>query len=410
MREIYDVAIVGAGAAGLIAAGFAAEDGHKVALIERNSKIGRKILVTGKGRCNVTNNCTPDEFIKACKTNGRFMYSAINSFNCQDTMWLFESLGVPVKTERGNRVFPESDKAMDIVDALHSFTNKKNIDRLTARITALFWEDGIVAGLVCENGEKIHAKKIIIATGGLSYPNTGSTGDGYILAKQAGHTIIPTRASLVPIICHGNQCRDMMGLSLKNVTLSLMKKDTKKPVYSNMGEMLFTHFGVSGPLVLSASAHIKGSIEDYSLVIDLKPALTLEQLDKRLLKDFDGMINKDFINSLGELLPRKMIPIIAVESGIPFNLKVNQITKEQRLGLAKLIKGYTVKPKAFRPVDEAVITSGGVSTKEINPTTMESKLTPNLYFAGEVIDVDAYTGGYNLQVAFSTGHLAAKNI
>ncbi len=410
MTKKYDVIVVGAGAAGMLVAGYAAQNGRNVALIERNARPGRKIMITGKGRCNLTNNCTPDEFIKSVKTNPRFMFSAINTFTPQDTMDLFEKQGVPLKTERGNRVFPQSDKAVDIVDALSNFSSHKNVSKINERVVSLFWEEGILAGVVCENGGKIHAEKIVVATGGLSYPATGSTGDGYTLAKQAGHIITDTRPSLVPIICYGKECSDMMGLSLKNVTLTLSKKGAKKPVYSAMGEMLFTHFGLSGPLVLSASAHINGDLRDYIISIDLKPALTEEQLDKRLLRDFEQAVNKDFINSLGELLPKKMIPTIAKRSGIPFSLKVNQITKEQRIELVNLFKNFVIEPKDFRPIDEAVITSGGVSVKEVNPKTMESKISSGLYFVGEVLDLDAYTGGYNLQIAFSTAYMAAMDL
>ncbi len=406
----YDLIVIGAGAAGLMAAGLAAKSNKTVALIEKNPRPGRKLMITGKGRCNVTNDCTPDDFIKSVNTNGRFMYSAINAFTSQDTINFFEDLGVPLKTERGNRVFPVSDKSVDIVDALDNFAKGKNIDRYNEICTELILDDGKVTGALFEKGGEVHGKNVLIATGGKSYPQTGSTGDGYKLAKQAGHSIAEPKASLVPVVSKEDYCRDMMGLSLKNVTLSLYNVKKKKPIYSELGEMLFTHFGISGPLVLSASAHMKGDIGDYIFKIDLKPGLTMEQLDKRLLRDFDNNINKDFANSLGDLLPRKMIPVIIKLSGIPFECKVNQITKEQRQNLCEIIKGFKVTPTALRSIDEAIITAGGVNVKEINPKTMESKLTKGLYFAGEVIDVDAYTGGFNLQVAFSTAYLAAQSI
>ncbi len=406
----YDLIVIGAGAAGLMAAGLAAKSNKTVALIEKNPRPGRKLMITGKGRCNVTNDCSPDDFIKSVNTNGRFMYSAINGFTSQDTMNFFEDLGVPLKTERGNRVFPVSDKSVDIVDALDNFAKGRNIDRYNENCIGLILDDGKVTGAVLEKVGEVHGKNVLIATGGKSYPQTGSTGDGYKLAKQAGHSIVEPKPSLVPVVSKEDYCRDMMGLSLKNVTLSLYNVKKKKPVYSELGEMLFTHFGISGPLVLSASAHMKGNIDDYTFKIDLKPGLTMEQLDKRLLRDFDNNINKDFANSLGDLLPRKMIPVIIKLSGIPFECKVNQITKEQRQNLCEIIKGFKVTPTALRSIDEAIVTAGGVNVKEINPKTMESKLTKGLYFAGEVIDVDAYTGGFNLQVAFSTAYLAAQSI
>ncbi|MEF9983586.1 MAG: NAD(P)/FAD-dependent oxidoreductase [Oscillospiraceae bacterium] len=406
----YDTIVVGAGAAGLLCAGILQKQGKTVALVEKNPRVGRKLMITGKGRCNLTNNCTPDDFIKSVMSNGRFLYSAINSFSPEDTMKFFEELGIPLKTERGARVFPISDKAVDIVDALDKFAKGKSIDRVNRECEALYWENGILGGVVCSDGTKISAKNVVVATGGLSYPQTGSTGTGYTLAKQAGHSIIEPKGSLVPIVTHESCCKEMMGLSLKNVTLTLIEKDKNKKLYSELGEMLFTHFGISGPLVLSASSYMKNDMSSYKIEIDLKPGLTMEQLDRRLLRDFDENINRDFANSLGQLLPRKMIPVIIKLSGIPFECKVNQITKEQRQKLCELIKNFEITPKALRPVDEAIVTAGGVSVKEVSPKTMESKITNNLYFIGEVLDLDAYTGGFNLQIAFSTAYAAAMAI
>ncbi|MEG0899377.1 MAG: NAD(P)/FAD-dependent oxidoreductase [Oscillospiraceae bacterium] len=406
----YDTIVVGAGAAGLLCAGILQKQGKTVALVEKNPRVGRKLMITGKGRCNLTNNCTPDDFIKSVMSNGRFLYSAINSFSPEDTMKFFEELGIPLKTERGARVFPISDKAVDIVDALDKFAKGKSIDRVNRECEALYWENGILGGVVCSDGTKISAKNVVVATGGLSYPQTGSTGTGYTLAKQAGHSIIEPKGSLVPIVTHESCCKEMMGLSLKNVTLTLIEKDKNKKLYSELGEMLFTHFGISGPLVLSASSYMKNDMSSYKIEIDLKPGLTMEQLDRRLLRDFDENINRDFANSLGQLLPRKMIPVIIKLSGIPFECKVNQITKEQRQKLCELIKNFEITPKALRPVDEAIVTAGGVSVKEVSPKTMESKIANNLYFIGEVLDLDAYTGGFNLQIAFSTAYAAAMAI
>lgn len=405
------VVVIGGGASGMMAACFAAKGGADVTVLERNKKICRKVMITGKGRCNVTNNSSSDNIISKTPTNGRFLYSAVNFFAPSDVMAFFEELGVGLKTERGNRVFPISDKASDIADALLRAAEKSGCKILTeTRARSLIIKNNAVCGVILDNGKTVEADSVIIACGGASYPKTGSTGDGYRLAKQAGHTITEIKPSLVPVECSGDVCARLQGLSLKNVTLTVYFKDTKKPVFSEQGEMLFTHFGVSGPLVLSASSHMKkGKADDYSFIIDLKPALDIDTLDKRLLRDFDEFSNKDFINSLGKLLPAKLIPVIAERSEIAAHKKCNSITKEQRRGLAALLKSFEITPKGFRPIDEAIITSGGVKTKEINPKTMESKLVNGLYFSGEVIDVDAYTGGYNLQIAFSTGALAGSS-
>ncbi len=405
------IAVIGGGAAGMMAAITAAKSGVRAVVIEKNKKPCRKVMITGKGRCNVTNNSTPDNVISKTPTNGRFLYSALNFFAPEDTMAFFEGCGVRLKTERGNRVFPCSDRAADIADALSGAVRRAGCELLCERrAQELIIENGAAVGVRLSDGEVINAGAVIIAAGGASYPLTGSTGDGYLLARQAGHTVTEIKPSLVPIECGGDICRRLQGLSLKNVTLSVYYRDGKKPVYSELGEMLFTHFGVSGPLVLSASSHMKkGAVTDYRLKIDLKPALDIETLDKRILRDLGEFKNRDFSNSLGRLLPSKLIPVIIDMSGIDAREKCNAVTREQRRSLAELIKSIELAPSSFRPIEEAIITSGGVSIKEINPGTMESKLTKGLYFAGEVIDVDAYTGGYNLQIAFSTGALAGKS-
>ncbi|MGN0604891.1 MAG: NAD(P)/FAD-dependent oxidoreductase [Oscillospiraceae bacterium] len=404
----YDVIVIGGGAAGCMAAIRAALNYRHTLIIEPNKRIGRKLMITGKGRCNVTNNCDIEELMKNIPVNSRFLYSAFSNFSSADTMNFFEMAGVPLKTERGNRVFPVSDKAEDIVKALERELKRNKVDIMHDKVTEIIVDDGVCCGVKCGQKE-INAQSVLIATGGKSYPLTGSTGDGYRLAEMAGHTITEIKPSLVPIVAEESYCRDMMGLSLKNVMLYLY--DGKKCIYKEMGEMLFTHFGVSGPLVLSASSHIRKMEKGrYSMKIDLKPALSHEQLDKRLQKDFSEMINRSFSNALGKLLPSKMISTAVKLSGIPADIKVNSITREQRKAFAELIKEFPVTVKSFRPVEEAIITSGGVSVKEINPKTMESKLVSGLYFAGEVIDVDAYTGGFNLQIAFATGYCAGDNM
>ena len=407
-----DILIIGAGAAGLMAAGVSSMAGNKVTLLERNERPARKVMITGKGRCNVTNNCQSlDELIANVPVNGRFLYSAFSRFMPSDTMELFEDMGVPLKTERGNRVFPVSDKAADIVDALIAFGTDDGAEIIKGRAKELIIEDSTVKGAVTYDGEKIFADKVIIATGGKSYPATGSTGDGYELARQAGHTIVPLKPSLVSLECHEGFCTDLQGLSLKNVSIKVHDSKKNKIIYEDFGEMLFTHFGVSGPMILSASSHMREMEKGrYEIHIDMKPRLTSEQLDTRILRDFSENNNKNFINSLGGLLPRKMIPVAVKLSGIKPTEKVNQITKEQRQRLVSVLKDIKLTVNNFSPIDEAIVTSGGVKTGEINPKTMESKLVKNLFFAGEVIDVDAYTGGFNLQIAFSTGHLAGENV
>ncbi len=405
------VIIVGAGAAGLMAAVSACENGADTVMIERNERVGRKIMITGKGRCNVTNNCTlVNDLIANVPTNGRFLYSAFTRFMPIDTMEFFENEGVELKVERGNRVFPVSDKASDIVDALNNATQRLGAERIHGRVSKLITNDGAVCGVELDDGEKILGDKVIVCTGGKSYSATGSSGDGYKLASSVGHTVIEPKPSLVPIVAHEGWCSDAQGLSLRNVEITVYDAENYKEVYREFGEMLFTHFGVSGPLILSASTHMRElGKKKYEIYIDLKPALTFEQLDKRVQSDFLEFANKNFINSLGKLLPQKMIPIIAKLSGIKPTTKTNQITKEMRHKLVDLLKSLKVTAIDFRPIDEAIVTSGGVKVSEIDPKTMESKLIKGLYFAGEVIDVDAYTGGFNLQIAFSTGHLAGES-
>lgn len=407
-----DIIIIGAGAAGLMASGVASMKGKSVTILERNDRPARKVMITGKGRCNVTNNCDSlDELIRNVPVNGRFLYSAFSSFMPQDTMELFEDMGVELKTERGNRVFPSSDRAVDIVDALVAFATDDGAQIVKARATELIIEDGCVKGVVTEDGERFYSEKVLIATGGKSYPVTGSTGDGYTLALQAGHTVTDLKPSLVSLVCHEGFCTDLQGLALKNVAIKVVDTVNKKEIYKDMGEMLFTHFGVSGPMILSASSHMRSMEKGrYHIYVDMKPALTPEQLDSRILRDFSENNNRNFINSLGGLLPRKMIPVVVKLSGIKSTEKVNQITKEQRARLVSVLKEFKITVNDFSSIKDAIVTSGGVKVSEINPKTMESKLVKNLYFAGEVIDVDAYTGGFNLQIAFSTGHLAGENM
>ncbi len=403
-----DTIIIGGGAAGCFAAVWAARMGKSVVLFDKNEKLGRKLRITGKGRCNVTNNSSMEEHMKNIPVNPRFLYSSFSAFGAEDTMAFFEELGVPLKTERGNRVFPVSDHADDIADALSHEMHALGVKVVKKRVSRLIIEDGVCCGATA-GGEEYHAGSVLIACGGKSYPNTGSTGDGYTLAESAGHTVTELKPSLVPLTSPDRFCAELMGLSLRNVTLTLY--DREKPIYSELGEMLFTHFGLSGPLVLSASSHIRDMQPDrYSIKIDLKPALAAEQLDARIQRDFAEHLNRDFINGIRKLLPAKLIPVAVKLSGIDPEQKVNGITKEQRRKFGELLKAFPVRVSGFRPIDEAIITSGGVSVKEISPKTMESKLVPGLFFAGEVIDVDAYTGGFNLQIAFSTAYAAAMNL
>lgn len=401
------VLVVGGGAAGLTAAGISARAGHEVTVLERNARMARKVMITGKGRCNITNNCSVQEFIAQVPRNGRFLYSALTAFSPQDTMAWLEELGVPLKTERGNRVFPQSDKAVDIVDALVRYARSAGCRFHQGRAVELLLDKGQCAGVRLENGEKLAADRVIVCTGGLSYPQTGSTGDGYRLAEQAGHTIVPTRPSLVPLLSSDDWCAQLQGLSLKNCCLRVKDMIDQKWIFEDFGEMLFTHFGVSGPMVLSASAHMSHMLPDrYHLFIDLKPALTEELLDARLVRDLQTNANTDVGNMLCGLLPRKMVPVAARLSGVDPSVKCRDLTREQRARLKTLLKNFPVTISGFRPIEEAVVTAGGVCVKEINSKTLQSKITSRLSFAGEVLDLDAYTGGFNLQIALSTGMAA----
>lgn len=403
------IVIIGGGAAGMMAAVFAADAGAQITLLERGKTCGKKLRITGKGRCNVTNDCTLNEFLENVPTNPRFLYGALNFFSTTDTQDFFERQGVPLKVERGRRVFPQSDRADDIVRCLYDACRERGVQIREGRADALLTENGAVCGVHTQDGQTISADRVIVCTGGLSYPQTGSDGDGYRLAKQVGHTVTPLVPSLVPMTCSGKVCGALQGLSLRNVSLTLAEKTTGKVVYEDFGEMMFTHFGVTGPMILSASAHIPNLCpQKYEIRINLKPALDEKMLDARLLSDFAKYHNKDFQNALDDLLPQKMIPVIVGLSGIAPHKKVHSITKEERAVLIDLIRNFRVFPDGFRPIREAIVTKGGVCVKEVNPKTMESKLCGGLYFAGEVLDVDAYTGGYNLQIAFSTGALAGS--
>lgn len=407
------VIVIGGGAAGLMAAITAARLGHNVTVIEKNSRPLRKVMITGKGRCNVTNNTDINGLVSAVTDtkSGRFLYSAFNAFSAKSTMEFFAEAGVPLKTERGNRVFPVSDKAVDICDALVNTAKSSAVAIKTAVVKDIICENNKVIGVSTDILGDVFADAVILATGGKSYPLTGSTGDGYEFAKHLGHTVTPLCPSLIPVTVKEGWCSKLQGLSLKNVALSVYKGEVTKPIYSDFGELMFTHYGLSGPMVLSASAYMKdGEINNYRIVIDMKPALNEQKLDARILRDFFAASNKDFINSLGELLPKSMVPVIVKLSNIEPSLKVNQITKEQRLSLVRLLKNLSLTVSGLRPIEEAVITKGGISLKEINPKTMQSKLVEGLYFAGEIIDADAFTGGFNLQIAFSTGFVAGSNI
>lgn len=408
MKEII---VIGAGAAGLMAAYGAAQVSaqNKVTVVEKNSRPARKVMITGKGRCNVTNNCDINSLIANTTKNGKFLYSAFGNFNSADTMNFFEEHGVPLKTERGNRVFPVSDRAVDIVDALVKAV-QKNCDIIEGTAEAVIANDDKVIGVKLADGRTLEADCVILATGGISYPLTGSTGDGYRMAKALGHTVTELTPSLIGLECHEGFCTRLAGLSLKNVTLTVFEDGKKKPLYKEMGELLFTHTGISGPLTLSASAHLRNmGKREYFAEIDLKPALDETQLDKRILRDFEDSSNRDFANSLDKLLPKSIIPVIINMSGIEPHIKVNQISREHRRLLINAVKHFKLNITGFRPIEEAIVTSGGISVKEIDPATMMSKLISGLFFAGEVIDVDAYTGGFNLQIAFSTGLLAGES-
>ena len=403
------VAVIGGGAAGMMAAIHAAYMDAEVLLFEKNDRMGKKLRITGKGRCNVTNDCPTNEFLTNVPTNPRFLYAALNRFSTSDTMDFFEGCGVELKVERGKRVFPVSDKAADIVKALSDRCRDSGVQTIHDKITSLDITDGRISAVVA--GEKKYpCDAAIVCTGGKSYPGTGSDGDGYRFAIQAGHTVTELRPSLVPIVTGGNLAQRMQGLSLKNVSLKIVRRDNGKCVFEDFGEMMFTHFGMTGPMVLSASAHIP-DIEKgiYDALIDMKPALDDAALDARIRADFAKYANKDFVNSLGDLLPLKAIEPIIDLSGIDPRKKVNSVTKEERRRLLEAIKYMRLSLLRFRPIDEAIVTKGGVSVNEINPKTMESKIVSGLYFAGEVLDLDAYTGGFNLQIAFSTAVVAGES-
>ena len=400
------IAIIGGGAAGMMAAGTAISYGASVTVFEATDRLGKKLAITGKGRCNVTNRSNTEEFLENVPRNPRFMYAALNTFDTESTVTFFESLGVELKTERGKRVFPISDKAKDIVDALRSYSSAAEV--IYEKVKAIKKSPNGDFLISTAKGEYTF-ESVIIATGGKSYPLTGSDGSGYRLAMKLGHTVTELTPSLIPIEAEGTLCQELQGLSLKNVGIKI-KDDNGKCLYEDFGEMMFTHFGVTGPTVLSASAHLREvDISTLTMYIDLKPALDEKTLDMRLLSDFSKNSNKDFINSLSSLLPSKMITPFARLTGIDERKKVNSITKEERATILLTLKNLKVKLKKFRPIEEAIITSGGIDVKEISPKTMQSKIVPELYFAGEIIDVDAYTGGFNLQIAFSTGYLAGKS-
>ena len=401
------VVVIGGGAAGMMAALSARQAGASVTLLEPNEKLGRKLYITGKGRCNLTNNTTPEGVLNNVPRNGRFLYSAVTKFPPGAVMEYFEKLGVPLKTERGGRVFPCSDKAADVIDALFFALKKEKVTICRARAMGLEMTDGRVTGVKLEDGV-LPAGAVILATGGVSYPGTGSTGDGYRFARDAGHKIVEPRASLVPLVEDGDTCARMQGLSLKNVTLTV-KNQKKKVVFQEQGEMLFTHFGLSGPLVLSASAHGDWSKDRYTAIIDLKPALDEAKLEARILRDVSEAPNKAFHNFLEGLAPRLMIPVLCEKADIPPDMPVNTMTKGQRRRLMETMKHFTIPIAGTRPVKEAIITAGGVKTGEIDPGTMMSKKTRGLFLAGEVIDVDAYTGGFNLQIAWCTGRAAGES-
>ena len=402
------IIVIGGGPAGMMAAGSAASSGASVLLIEQNKFLGKKMRITGKGRCNITNACDISEFINNIPVNGKFMHSAFHSFDNNDMIDLLKRYGVETKVERGGRVFPTTDNAKDVVDALKRYAKDMGVRAICGTVTEILKTDDGFKVRVKEKG-LVPCDRVIIATGGASYPQTGSTGDGYRFSKELGHTVVPPKPSLVPLETEGKIASRLMGLSLKNIEIKITDENGKI-CYTDFGEMLFTHYGVSGPVILSASSHLK-NIENkkYTLSIDLKPALDSEALDNRIIRDFQKEQNRDFINSLDALLPQKMIPVIVALSKIPERKKVRDITKAERLCLVNVIKNLTLTITKPRPVAEAIITSGGVCVKEINPKTMESKIVPGLYFAGEVIDVDAYTGGFNLQIAYSTGYLAGEN-
>ncbi len=406
MTSIKKIAVIGGGAAGMMAAGTALMYGASVTVYEHKDKPLRKLRITGKGRCNVTNNCTTEEFIANVIHNPRFMYAPLSHLSPEDTIAFFENLGVPLKTERGRRVFPVSDKAADVAEALLRYT--RGVTLRHEHVRSLWIENGVLLGVEGKTKERYDA--VILASGGKSYPLTGSDGSGYAIATRAGHTVTPLSPSLVPITSDSPFCARMQGLSLKNVALRIVKGEAKRVLYEDFGEMMFTHFGLTGPMILSASAHLQGEdISSLCAEIDLKPALDEKTLDARLISDFSKFSNRNFENALSALLPAKMIPVMVEYVGIPAEKKVHTVSREERRRLLSALKCFSVPLEGFRPIDEAIITAGGISTAEIDPKTMMSRKLRGLFLAGEVIDLDAYTGGYNLQIAFSTGYLAGKN-
>lgn len=408
--------VIGGGPAGIIAGIKSAEEGNTVTLVEKNDSLGKKLLITGKGRCNITSSLNISEFINNIPGNGRFLYSAFDNFNNNDIIKLLKEEGLDVKEERGSRIFPVTDDSRDVLNALLRKMKKLKIEiKLKSKVNKIIVEENRAVGIIYNDKEKLYANKIILATGGKSYPTTGSTGEGYKIAKELGHTINEIKPSLVPLeIYQKNECKAMQGLSLRNIGIKIMDSEKNKLIYEDFGEMLFAHFGVSGPVIISSSAHLVRykNIEELlknrkiNLSIDLKPALTKEKLDDRILRDFNDLKNKQVKNSLDKLLPQKMIPVVLERLAIDQNKKVNEITKEERQKIVEMLKNFKLEISGFRPIEEAIITAGGISIKEINPKTMESKIVQNLYFAGEIIDVDAYTGGFNLQIAYSTGYTA----
>ena len=403
----HRIVVIGAGAAGLMAAGFAAARGHEVVVLEKGRRPGQKLLITGKGRCNVTNQCDTDTFMSNVPGNGRFLYSAFSRFSAEEILPFFESLGVPLKVERGNRVFPVSDKASDIVAALvrHAESNGADI-RCHQAVESLITEDGHIRGVRLSGNRTLPCDAVILATGGISYPATGSTGDGYRMAEETGHRIVTPKPSLVPLETEEDWVASVSGLTLKNIAIRV-ENDKGKTVYTEFGDLLMTHFGVSGPVILSASRHLlAGDFKGYRLHIDLKPALTPEVLDRRLQRDFAEGPNKAYKNILAGLLPSGLIPVVIAQSGIQPDKPVHQITREERTKICSLLKDLVLHIRGARPLDEAIVTAGGISVKDVDPATMASKRLSGLFFAGEVLDVDAYTGGFNLTIAFTTGHLA----
>jgi predicted Rossmann fold flavoprotein len=403
---MVDGIVIGGGPAGMFAAIVAAQQGNKVLLLEQNDRLGKKLLITGKGRCNVTNACSAQEVLQNIPRNGRFLYSAMESFPPSAIMDFLETYGCSLKVERGNRVFPVTDKSSSVLECLRNRMHRCGVNVKTARVLEILANDHGVIGVKTAR-EQIHAKWVILATGGVSYPTTGSTGDGYEMARKLGHTIIAPEGSLVPLECSGSDCPDMQGLSLRNIGVKLLN-GKNKVLYKDFGELLFTHFGVSGPTVLSASAHLKG--ENCRLVIDLKPALDEGKLNDRVLRDLEMYKNRSMENALTDLLPRSMIPVVLRRLDIPGDLQANSLTKQQRRAMVELLKGFALDITGKRPASEAIITCGGIKTSEIDPKTMESKKVSGLYFAGEIIDCDAYTGGFNLQIAWATAYAAGMAV